>query len=124
MTDLATRLADDLRRAGYTDAERTLILDALARHVSVKHMFATMPIAMAPYHLARMDNLWAFAGTDASGEGICGLPLGDTMVPMIASDRSRLESLTPYAIEMAKRGGRRITLIRFERREELTTFEP
>ena len=43
---------------------------------------------------------------------------------MVGADHARIEQLRPYAVEMAKREGKPIKLVRFSVREEIEIIEP
>ena len=64
-----------------------------------------------PNVLPRIERIWAFLSVDAAGnEGLCAAPLGGLgLVPLIAADEARLESLRPIAVYLAARTGKRIS---------------
>lgn len=73
-----------------------------------------------PNYLGRIDQLWAFLFVDDGGEGVCAGPFGALpVVPYIAADKARVESLRPLAAAMAKRFGKPVRLAKFTHREDL-----
>lgn len=72
----------------------------------------------------RIEHLWAWISYDDEGEGVCGLLLNGTWVPMIAADEDRLRSLRPRAMEVAKVSGKELRLVKFSVREDLEIIEP
>jgi hypothetical protein len=79
-----------------------------------------------PNTLQRIDAIWAFVSVDEHGnEGLCAAPYeGFGMLPLIAADAARLQSLMPVARHLARQSGMRIRLIKLSTREELATYEP
>jgi hypothetical protein len=64
---------------------------------------------------------------DADGhEGVCAAPLmgHDTLVPLIAADKARLESLLPWAREVARISGKTVRLIKLSTRSEMMDINP
>jgi hypothetical protein len=77
------------------------------------------------YTLERIEHIWAFISSDRTGEGICGAPYGGlSVVPMIAADEARVESLKPMAQHIAKMYGIQIKLVKFTTREEIEVIKP
>lgn len=74
----------------------------------------------------RIDTIYAFISSDETGEGVCGMPLpnGSGILPMIAADEKRLESLRPIAQMLASFTKKKIKLIKLSVREDLETIEP
>ena len=65
----------------------------------------------------RIDELYAFIAMHADGqEGICAFRHGEVMLPMVAADWQRVESLLPMAERIAQESGLTITLARFATR--------
>jgi hypothetical protein len=76
-------------------------------------------------YLERIEHVWAFLSVDDGGEGVCAAPMGGLgMVPLIAADEARLESLKPIAAHIAKMFGKPVRLVKFTTREEVEVFEP
>ena len=66
-----------------------------------------------------IDDIWAFVATDEAGnEGICAFYDNEhaTWLPMIGADEDRVESLRPTAEAIAEKTGRKVKLVRFERK--------
>jgi ribosomal protein S27AE len=77
--------------------------------------------------MPRIKTVWAFVVVDPKdgNEGIISMTsaTGLTM-PLIASDRVRLDSLRPYAQRVANKLGVPVQLVEFQTRVELETLEP
>lgn len=76
----------------------------------------------------RIEQMYAFVALDPKDntEGVPAFrdPLTGDPMPMVGADMKRVDSLKPVAEAMAKQGGVKITLCRFEIRTELEVFEP
>lgn len=68
--------------------------------------------------LPQITDLWAYVsvGPDDGNEGVCAVPMGNAVVPLIGADRERVRSLLPYAREVARATGRRVRLVRLSHR--------
>ena len=77
------------------------------------------------HFLDQIDSIYAFLSVDEGGEGIIGLPIGPdgSMVPLIASDKTRMGDIIPLAKRMAQ-AGMKIKLVRFVTREIIEEFNP
>lgn len=75
--------------------------------------------------LDQIDSIYAFVSSDSSGEGILSLPLGPggSMLPLIASDLTRMRLLVPLARKLANTGIN-IRLVQFKTRKVLEEFIP
>jgi hypothetical protein len=75
--------------------------------------------------LPRIDCLWTFLSIDDDGnEGVCAASLmgPGTIIPLIAADEKRVESLMPVAQQLAAESGRIIRLVKFTSREVISQF--
>jgi len=74
----------------------------------------------------RIDSMWVFISCDETGEGVCAAPLmgPGSLIPMIAADEARLQSLLPIARAIAAQTNKTIKLVRFTTREEIQTIIP
>jgi hypothetical protein len=77
-----------------------------------------------PKTLLRIDEMFAFIASDANGEGLPAFQAGLMMMPLVAADRKRVDSLRDIARQIARETGQTITLVRFSHREELEVIEP
>lgn len=78
-----------------------------------------------PNYLPRIDSIWAILSVDEHGEGLCAFPMRGVMLPLIAADEARLDSLRPIAKELAKLfEGKKLKLVKFTIREEIEVIEP
>jgi hypothetical protein len=79
-----------------------------------------------PNEQLRIDEVYLFISVDETGEGVCGAPLmgPDTLVPLIAADKARMESRIPIARQIARASGKQVKLIKLSQRDELMTIEP
>ena len=80
-------------------------------------------VIVPPNKLLRIDKLYAFIGSDESGEGLISIQLGNTHMPLVAADMERVESLRVYAQQVALISGKIIKLVEFSVRTELETFD-
>jgi hypothetical protein len=76
--------------------------------------------------MPRIKSIWAFLVVDPKdeNEGIISMTRDGLMMPLIASDRVRLDQLRPYAQRVADQIGRPVQLVEFVQRVELETIEP
>ncbi|MGY8661749.1 hypothetical protein Q3C01_05190 [Bradyrhizobium sp. UFLA05-109] len=74
-----------------------------------------------PNELRRIDAVWAFISSDETGEGLCAGPLmgPGTLIPLVAADEVRLQSLLPWARWIAQASGKAIKLVKLSHREEI-----
>jgi hypothetical protein len=79
-----------------------------------------------PNKQLRIDEVYLFVSVDEGGEGVCAAPLfGDgSVVPLIAADKTRVESLLPVARKIAKASGKKVRLIKFTSRTEMMVIGP
>ncbi|MEH2565305.1 hypothetical protein [Bradyrhizobium sp. AZCC 2289] len=79
-----------------------------------------------PNEQLRIDEVWLFISVDETGEGVCAGPLmgPGTLVPLIAADQARMESLIPVARQIAQESGKPVKLIKMSARAELMTIAP
>lgn len=81
-------------------------------------------LKVTPAHfLDQIDDIYVFVGIDNGGEGILGLPIGPggAMMPLIASDITRLKDIVPLAKELAD-AGMNIRLVKFTKRIVIDEF--
>ena len=79
-------------------------------------------------YLEQITEIYAFVSKDKNGEGLISMnmPLPDgheMMMPFVCSDKARMESLKPFAIQIGKATGKTVKLIKLTNREELETYE-
>lgn len=74
----------------------------------------------------RITQLWAWTQVDPADnqEGIVGTLMGRNWMPLIASDRVRLDDLRPIARDMARTTGRAVRLRRFVAAEDVEVVDP
>jgi hypothetical protein len=82
-----------------------------------EHTIFRQPRASMP----RIESVWAFVSVDPEddNEGICSMMWGGSLLPMIASDKTRVEQLKPIARDLKHYTGMRIKLVKFTVREEI-----
>lgn len=75
--------------------------------------------------MPRINEMWAFIAEDSGpeDEGVIAM-LGpkNLMIPLVGSDLTRVESLRPHAMEIAKRLGKPVKLVHFTTRVEVETL--
>lgn len=108
--------------ADFTMQERAFLLDA----VNASSSLPDETLCHNPNnYLGRIDHIWAFLSLDDGGEGVCAAPLGGLgVVPMIAADKRRLDSLRPMARAAASAFGKPVRLAKFKDREDVEVFQP
>jgi hypothetical protein len=81
---------------------------------------------LAEYSLPKIEHIWAFVSFDEcdQSEGVIGVTMNGTMMPLIAADENRLRSLRPIAFKVAIMHGITVKLIKFSSREEVETIAP
>jgi hypothetical protein len=84
-------------------------------------------LAVPPNTMPRIERIWAWLTVDAAGEecvlaGPSPSPFGGLM-PLIAADEARLESLRPIARAIAAGAKMRVVLARFETRSDLELLD-
>jgi hypothetical protein len=80
-----------------------------------------------PNELLRIDRIWLFISVDDDGnEGVCAASLAGpgSLIPLIAADEERLESLRGVATEIAVLSGKTVRLLKFTVREEVEVIAP
>jgi hypothetical protein len=61
-----------------------------------------------------IQEMFAFVAVDPEGnEGITGMKVGDTWMPMVGADMDRMKSLWPHAMEMQRTTGTKVKLKKF-----------
>jgi hypothetical protein len=104
-----------------TSSQRDFVLDCINEATKPQFEIEHNP----PNYLGRIEHLWAFLSLDDGGEGVCAGPLGAfPVVPYIAADKARLDSLRPLAREIAKRFGKPVRLAKFTKREDVEIIQP
>lgn len=76
--------------------------------------------------MPRIDEMFAYVAIEhgPTDEGIIGVKVGDTVMPLVGADIARSESLRVAAQDVCNMMGKPVTLIKFTRREELLTLKP
>lgn len=76
--------------------------------------------------LNQIDLIYAFLSMDESGEGIIGAPIGPggSMMPLIASDATRMRTIVPLVHDIANAYGMKIKLVKFTTREMIEEINP
>lgn len=74
--------------------------------------------------MLRIDKLYAYIASDEEGEGLAGMLMGGTMMPLVGADKERMLSLLPRAQEIATASGKEIKLVEFSVRREMQTIRP
>ena len=71
--------------------------------------------------MPRITEMFAFISEDKGpdDEGVVGMSAGQWMLPLVGADMDRVDSLRPYALDIAGKTGKKIKLVRFTNREDL-----
>lgn len=83
------------------------------------------PLYIQPKNtMPRIHTLWAFVSVDKldGNEGVLCTVMGESIMPLIASDGIRLAELRPIAEKIAKQTKIKAKLVKFTHREELEEF--
>lgn len=67
-----------------------------------------------PPNQFKIKELWAFVSSDEGGEGLISVPFGNTMMPLIGADLTRVEEVRAFAIKAGELTGKKIKLMRFK----------
>lgn len=77
-----------------------------------------------PGNKLRINEIFAFVSVDNNGnEGVCGFSTPEGMMPLIAADPERVESLRVIAKQLAGMTDKKIQLIKFTVREDMEVIE-
>lgn len=75
----------------------------------------------------RIEQMYAFVMVDPADntEGVPAFadPTTGFPMPMVGADMKRVDALRPIAQQLARQGGAKVTLCRFEVRTELETYD-
>lgn len=73
----------------------------------------------------RIETITAFLAIGKDGdEGVCGAQMGDTFMPLVCGDHTRVEKLREVAQMIATRTNSRITVAQFSIRTDLEEIHP
>lgn len=69
----------------------------------------------------KIESVWAYVSETNGEEGICGFndPRTGQWIPMIAADEARLQSLKPFAHQIAVITHSKVKLVKFHQREDV-----
>lgn len=68
-----------------------------------------------------IDEMFAFVADGDEGEGIMGIRMGDTWMPLVGADMNRVTSLIPYADHIKKETGIDYRILKFSHKEDITS---
>ena len=74
--------------------------------------------------MLKIEEMYALIATSEEGEGLTGMQVGNMMMPMVAADKERVDSLRQAAQHISNVSGKEIKLVRFSLREELEVIKP
>lgn len=71
--------------------------------------------------MPKITEMYAFITEDKGpdDEGVVAMHLGSQWMPLVGADLKRVASLKPYALDIAKKTGKKVKLIHFTHREDL-----
>ena len=71
--------------------------------------------------MPKITEMYAFIAEDKGpdDEGVVGLSVGNWLLPLVGADMARVNSLKPYALDIAQKTGKKIKLVHFTHRQEL-----
>lgn len=72
----------------------------------------------------RITEMWAYVAIDADGdEGVLAVKGKDgAWFPLVGADTARMESVRPVAMDVARREGKKVKLLRFTTRQDEELF--
>lgn len=76
--------------------------------------------------MPRIEEMYAYIADDQEpgDEGIIGVQIRDTMMPLVGADIERSQELRQAAQHVANMMGKPVTLVKFSRRHELLVLKP
>lgn len=71
--------------------------------------------------MPKIETIFAFVAEDSGpdDEGIIGIKTGLWWMPLVGADMARVESLRPFARNVARTTGKKVKLLHFTNREEV-----
>jgi hypothetical protein len=71
----------------------------------------------------KIEEMFAFVATDKDGEGVIGMQMPDgAWMPFVGADMERVESLKKMAKQIGRASHKKITLLKFTKRETVEEF--
>lgn len=71
----------------------------------------------------KIKTISAYLAEDENGaEGIIGQFLGDSWLPFVMADETRIQSLRPFAQKIKESSNKKVKLVRFSVREDLESL--
>lgn len=68
-----------------------------------------------------MEIITAFVAVDTDGEeGVMGMKMGDSWMPLIGADPVRIKALYPIALDLCNREGKEMRVLQFSNRVDVT----
>lgn len=125
-----TRIISIKERIATSDAlkpdERDFVLECIneAIETTMAEAVARDRLAAERNYLGRIEAIWAALSIDDGGEGVCGAPFGDQMLPLIAADKTRFDQIRPVARKIAEMSGKPVRIAKFSKREDVEIFRP
>lgn len=71
-----------------------------------------------------VNSVFVFVIDNPEGEGIPAMTVGQMVMPLVGADMARVDSLRPYAQELADTSGRSIKILEFSVRRLVDQIEP
>lgn len=112
---------------GLDETNDATCVDCLRKFIGYRLWeYGDVVVSSSPNYLGRIDSIYAFLSVDDGGEGVCAGPLGPggSVIPLIAADKARFDSLRPMGQYIAKITGKVVRVIRFKVREEIEIMLP
>lgn len=73
--------------------------------------------------MPKITEMYAFVtqdGDDPDDEGVMGIKIGGTWMPLVGADMARVESIRPHAEEIAEATGKSFRVLKFKLVGEIT----
>ena len=71
--------------------------------------------------MPKITEMFAFIAEDngPDDEGVVGMSAGQWFLPLVGADMAMVNDIKPYALDIAKKTGKKVKLIHFTNREDL-----
>ena len=71
--------------------------------------------------MPKITEMFAFIAEDngPDDEGVVGMSARQWFLPLVGADMARVNDIKPYALDIAKKTGKKVKLIHFTNREDL-----
>ncbi len=123
LIDLKERIAIS---SEFTADQRDYLLTIINEKIAAGPLNVDVVVHTPKNYMGRIDAIWAVLSVDDGGEGVVAAPVGPgrMTIPLIAADKARLDSVIPFAKQLAPRLGKVLRLAKFTKREDIEIYRP